>query len=57
MSDPYAAVSKELARTPEGEHPDVTAIVQAVIQALDYSSCIACPECGAEIDTRTAEKL
>jgi hypothetical protein len=32
-------------------------MVQVVIRALDYSSCVLCPDCGAEVDTRSAEKL
>jgi hypothetical protein len=57
-TDPYEAVKTYMDMN-VGPVADwqVTEIVQTVIKAIGYSSCIACPECGAEVDTRTAEAL
>ena len=58
VSNPYEAVAEVLALGGITlEQAEITAIVQAVLNAVDYSTAVVCPDCGAEVDTRTAEKL
>jgi len=62
MNDPANQVAEVIEPLVYGTHREhvheiAARIVQTVLQAINYSSCVVCPTCGAEVDVRDAEKL